>query len=372
MAETLENNLPMILMILGGALILAMLFLLLWMRREKAQPKKREEKPSRPVSSQAEKTAAKPSTSNKSLQSASSKLQQKLPESEKSGSAVSKALPVLDQPIKKMPGIQRRHFEEFKGKHVLIAEDNAINQKLILTLLGGLGLELETAENGRETLEKLRNAKGKRFDLVLMDINMPEMNGLEAAREIRKHPIYDQMPIVALSASTSDEEVRQILESGMNAYLEKPIDLGKLYRVFKLFFDWQNAQSDYANRKFPVGGLRTQVNKKVLDWEKGLRYSNGDEKLYAGILKEFFDQYGHSNQQLKEWIAAKDYDAIKALAIDLEGISATIGAESFYHTITRLHKVAEQKVYTMFPNFIDEYTKELRDLNREIEKYLEE
>ena len=117
--------------------------------------------------------------------------------------------------------------------------------------------------------------------------------------------------------------------------------------------------------------MHAQVDKKVLDWEKGVRYSNGDEELYAGILKEFFDQYSHSDRQLKEWIDAKDYEAIKALAVDLEGISATIGAKPFYNTVTRLHKVAEQKVYTMLPNFIDEYKKELRDLMREVEKYLE-
>ncbi len=368
MAETMADNLPMILMILGGVLILAMLFLLLRMQREKNRPK-REEESSPPVSRTTKKSTQR-STGTKTLKKDSVKQKSKPTESEKRAT-VSKTLPVLDQPVKKMPGIQRRHFEEFKGKRILVAEDNAINRKLILTLLDGLGLELETAENGRETLNRLFHEGKGRIDLILMDINMPILDGLEAAREIREHPIYDRMPIVALSASTNDEEVRQILESGMNAYLEKPIDLGKLYRVFKLFFDWQNAQPDYTNRKSPVGGLHAQVDKKVLDWEKGVRYSNGDEELYAGILKEFFDQYSHSDRQLKEWIDAKDYEAIKALAVDLEGISATIGAKPFYNTVTRLHKVAEQKVYTMLPNFIDEYKKELRDLMREVEKYLE-
>ncbi len=367
MAETMESNLPMILMLLGGVLILAMLFLLLRMRREKKQPK-REEEGSPPVS-RVTKSAQRPAET-KAPQKVTAK--PKLESTERKRAEVSKTLPVLNQPVKKMPGIQRRHFEEFKGKRILIAEDNAINRKLILTLLDGLGLELETAENGRETLDRLRNGEKGRIDLILMDINMPEMDGLEAAREIREHPIYDRMPIVALSASTSDEEVRQILQSGMNAYLEKPIDLGKLYRVFKLFFDWQDALPDYKKRRKPVGGLHSHIDRKILDWEKGLRYSNGDEELYAGILKEFFDQYRHSDRQLKEWITEKNYDEIKALAVDLEGISATIGAGPFYDTVTRLHRVAEQKAYTMFPDFIDEYSKELRDLNREIEKYIEE
>lgn len=365
MVETTGNSVPMLLIVLGALLIVLMLVLLLWMRREKNRPKEEEKPPKTAHPKQKEKrpAASKPAPTREKEEKRTNVPEKVAPVPEK--------LPVLSEPVKKMPGIQRRNFQEFEGKRILVAEDNEINRKLILTLLDGLGLKLETAENGREALEKLENAKGK-IDLLLMDINMPEMNGLEATREIREHPRYDRMPVVALTASTNEEEVRDILECGMNAYLEKPIDLGKLYRIFKLFFDWQNAQPDHGNKKAPLTQPHAGIDRKIFDWEKGLRYSNGDEELYAGILDEFIDQYGHSDRRLKEWIAEKNYDSVKAMAIDLEGISATIGAGPFYESVKQMRRIIEQKAYTMLSDFLQVYREELRTLRREIEKYLDD
>ena len=118
----------------------------------------------------------------------------------------------------------------FEGAHVLAAEDNALNMEIIRTLLEERGMVVEEAVNGKEAVEKMAASAPGTFDLILMDIMMPEMDGLEAARQIRSMQREDcqTIPIVAMSANAFEEDVRRSLASGMNAHLSKPIDLQKL------------------------------------------------------------------------------------------------------------------------------------------------
>jgi len=145
----------------------------------------------------------------------------------------SKKLPVIDKDIPDIPKVKKEHFKKFKGKKILIAEDNVINRKMLEALLADSGIEIDVAENGAELLQKL--AKSDKCDMILMDIQMPKMDGLEATRRIRKSKKFQNLPIVALTSATEKEEYRNIIKAGMNAYLSKPVVLGKLYNVFRLF-----------------------------------------------------------------------------------------------------------------------------------------
>jgi len=145
----------------------------------------------------------------------------------------SKKLPVIDKDIPDIPKVKKEHFKKFKGKKILIAEDNVINRKMLEALLAGSGIEIDVAENGAELLQKL--VKSDKCDMILMDIQMPKMDGLEATRRIRKSKKFQNLPIVALTSATEKEEYRNIIKAGMNAYLSKPVVLGKLYNVFRLF-----------------------------------------------------------------------------------------------------------------------------------------
>lgn len=119
-----------------------------------------------------------------------------------------------------------------KGKTVLVAEDNALNMEIIHTLLEDYGMRVEEAGNGKEAVEAVKARPGH-YDLVLMDIMMPVMDGLEATREIRRIPRDDcrTLPIVAMSANAFDEDVKRSLASGMNGHLSKPVDLKKLEKM---------------------------------------------------------------------------------------------------------------------------------------------
>lgn len=116
----------------------------------------------------------------------------------------------------------------FNGKRVLVAEDNSINQILARAILGRVGIHVTIAVNGKKAIEVLD--KGA-FDAVLMDIQMPEMDGYEATRIIRKDIRFKNLPIIAMTANAIKGDKEKCLESGMNSYVSKPIDRKVLYSI---------------------------------------------------------------------------------------------------------------------------------------------
>lgn len=117
---------------------------------------------------------------------------------------------------------------QLRGRRVLVVDDNALNREVASDLLDLVGVAVETAVNGREAIDRLRAAS---FDAVLMDVHMPEMNGLEAIRHIRAEPDWADLPVIALTAQARVEDERASLAAGMSAHLTKPIDEAALYRV---------------------------------------------------------------------------------------------------------------------------------------------
>lgn len=141
---------------------------------------------------------------------------------------------------KKIVQIQRfsedKNFENlFKGKKILLTEDNELNREIAVELLKEEGFILDTAEDGTIAVEKMRTAKPGQYDLILMDIQMPIMDGYEATRQIRKleNPETANIPIVAITANAFEEDRQKALEAGMNEHVSKPIDLERLLEVVK-------------------------------------------------------------------------------------------------------------------------------------------
>ena len=116
------------------------------------------------------------------------------------------------------------------GKRILLAEDNELNAEIAMEILEDLGIRAERAEDGLVCVEMLQKAEAGYYDLVLMDIQMPNMNGYEAAGKIREmaDPAKSGIPIVALTANTFEEDKKKAFDAGMNGYLAKPIDIAKL------------------------------------------------------------------------------------------------------------------------------------------------
>ena len=126
-------------------------------------------------------------------------------------------------------------YSDLEGTNILIAEDNEINWEIVSTLLSMYGVNTERAENGRICLEKIKAAEKGSFDLIFMDIQMPEMNGLDATKAIRglKDHWASSIPIVAMTADAFSENVTECLEAGMNGHIAKPIDIKLVIKVIQ-------------------------------------------------------------------------------------------------------------------------------------------
>lgn len=132
-------------------------------------------------------------------------------------------------------GSQRRN-DILRGHHVLLVEDNEINQEIAVELLKMVGLEIDCVCNGQEALDVFLR-KGEAYDLILMDMQMPVMNGYQAARAIRQssHPLAKTIPIIAMTADAFHEDIVKAEEAGMNGHLAKPIDPVRLYQMMESF-----------------------------------------------------------------------------------------------------------------------------------------
>jgi two-component system, sensor histidine kinase and response regulator len=215
-----------------------------------------------------------------------------------------------------LPNLVKAPVMPFIGLSILLAEDNAVNQKLATRLLENLGARVEVAGNGLEAIEALR---ARDFDAVLMDCQMPVMDGYDATRQLRQTSSGVRNPnicVIALTAHALATDRAKCLDAGMNDYLTKPIDPAQL----------RLALSKAAPQAAPF----TQKSDTMLFDEPELLSRTGDDREFARELIELFTQTaGESLLQLKTHIARdKELDAIRKLAHSIKGSAATAAAHA--------------------------------------------
>lgn len=247
--------------------------------------------------------------------------------------------------------IKKEDFAYFSNKKVLIAEDNIINQKVLIGLLGESGVAITIANDGQETLEILKISSD--FDLILMDAHMPHLDGLEATQIIRANKTYDHIPIIALSGDTSAADVRKMLNSGMDAHLEKPIKLDAMYDAFYSYIAHGNTpKAEYVGTEGEI------------DHKKGLELFNNDTGFYLEILKEFVEKYEDSADQIMEHLKNGNRIEANKILLDVSGISSNLGA-------THLHEITmELKENLTHPEDLD-YVNSMKKYRRSLKKACE-
>jgi CheY-like chemotaxis protein len=259
-------------------------------------------------------------------------------------------------------GVTQHSFKAFSGKNILIVEDNLINQKVLLNLLHLSEMNISVANNGREAVDMVKESEVP-FDLVLMDINMPIMDGFSATQTIRLDSQYDAMPIVAFTALVLDSEIEKMFNCGINAFLSKPLNIGKLYTVFS------NYLGDGESEKKEVESKET-LSYQGMNINEGITHANNSETLYREILKEFITAYGTSDEVFTKLIKEHRYEQVKMLCIDMRGLTGAIGAEDMHALINDiLHQILYKK-YELLPNYDEKYKSGIQTLNRSIEKYI--
>lgn len=135
--------------------------------------------------------------------------------------------------------IYKWYADDFAGKHVLLVEDNELNQEIALFFLQNMGFRVDTAEDGLQAVEKIKASVADTYDLVLMDVQMPNMNGYEATRAIRNldNSILAEIPIVAMTANAFEEDKKDALAAGMNGHIAKPVEVPKLVETLAGILD---------------------------------------------------------------------------------------------------------------------------------------
>jgi len=265
--------------------------------------------------------------------------------------------------VPETPHITQESFKDFNGTKLLIVEDNIINQKVLTNILKPSGIKIEIANNGQEAVDMVKQAKDK-FDLVLMDINMPVMDGYMATEMIRLNSEFDTLPIVAFTALALESEKQKIFNSGMNAFLIKPLNIGQLYTVFKLFVKGAKPGEELPQH-------RAVESTNVLDIKSGIRYSNNNEALYLEILKEFMDAYGNSAELFEKLVREHRYEQIKMLCLDMKGLTGTIGAKEMYALIIDIYQKVIYNKKELLVKYTERYKDELARLDGAIERYIE-
>ena len=229
-----------------------------------------------------------------------------------------------------------------RGARLILSVDNDINQQIAVELLEGAGATVKIANNGREAVDILSNGpQPPPFDIVLMDLQMPEMDGYQATAKLRSDARFVTLPIIAMTAHATMEEKQRCLAAGMNDHISKPIDPDNLYETVERFYK-PTVIADASPRHLTPGEESADSQQQLqpedffsitgLDAKDGLKRVAGNRKLYEKLLRQFVEQQGPAVEQITAAQAQGDNALAERLAHTLKGVAGNIGAKSVQST----------------------------------------
>ena len=273
----------------------------------------------------------------------------------------------LDTRSRKMT--RKDKLKTIPNKKILVAEDNDINQKVIQGLLAQTGIELTFVNDGQEAVDLVY--KNIHFDLLLMDINMPNLNGYQATREIRKSSKYKDLPILALTGDVMDDAVSKVVASGMQGHIAKPIIVDIFYK--KIYDMLNSTKINIINNDINIDvdeKLVIEDQFSELSISVGLGRCHSDEEFYHSILEEFKSIYVNSSVNLKELCDAGKFKEARRLAMDIKDVSLNIGAYNLCESAATMEYEFEKGERSNWKEFISFYNIQLAKLFKDIDEYL--
>jgi len=241
----------------------------------------------------------------------------------------------------------RETLNPFAGRkaRILLAEDNIFNQQVALGILKKLGLRADAVANGAEALKAIETIP---YDLVLMDLQMPEMDGLEATRRVRnpKSAIPNrQIPIIAMTAHAMQGDRERCLEAGMNDYVSKPVTPRALAEALDKWLPKENAECRKKKEEIDEGGspssLITHHSSRIFDRAGMMARLMDDEELARTVVEGFLDDIPRQIAAVKGYLETGDAPGVERQAHSIKGASANVGGERLREVAFELEKAAK-------------------------------
>jgi signal transduction histidine kinase/DNA-binding response OmpR family regulator len=230
-----------------------------------------------------------------------------------------------------------RDLTALAGARILLVEDNEINREVVVGLLEDASLRIDQAENGQRAVEMVEQSD---YDLVLMDMQMPVLDGVAATRAIRGNPRFALLPIIAMTANVLVGDREKCLQAGMNDHIPKPIDPDQL---FDALLRWIRPRTATAVAVSASGSLISQAVARSdfllipgIATADGLKRAGGNRKRYESLLSLFADSQANSVSAIRAALASKDSTTAQRLAHSLKGASANLGATALAESAAKV------------------------------------
>ena len=262
------------------------------------------------------------------------------------------------------PQAQLPDVTKIQGAKLLVAEDNVVNQQVAIGILESKGFVVDLADNGLLALEAVQK---KAYDAVLMDINMPEMDGYTASRKIRQLPGFENLPIIAMTANAMTGDKEKALTAGMNAHVAKPIDVKELLSALKNAIT--SVKKEAIPKKTAGSGAVTENFGPVpgIDLQEGLIRLAGHTRIYKNLLKRFAENQAETPDKIRQALTAGDLETAHILAHTIKGVSGNISATFVFESAIRLDEAIKNKdvqtAMTLLPDFSARLSEVIQSIN---------
>jgi two-component system sensor histidine kinase/response regulator len=237
---------------------------------------------------------------------------------------------------------------QLRGARILLAEDNEINQQVAQGILEDIGIELVIAPDGRAVLKAIdaAHAGGRPYEAVLMDMQMPEMDGITATRRLREDARNAQLPVIAMTANAMAADREACLAAGMNDHVGKPLNVDHLFTTLMAWIPARDRGALPVPGESPVPAAFTRAGELPalpgVDTELGLARTGGKPVRYLDLLKRFHAGQAQAPMQIEAAANAGDMDLAIRLAHTLRGTAATLGAAALQSIAGELETALKQ------------------------------
>lgn len=223
-----------------------------------------------------------------------------------------------------------RHIKKLVHINILLVEDNPINQQIACELLSSAEISVSVADNGKKAIAML---KEKEYDLVLMDVQMPVMDGYQATKLIRQDPKFKDLPIVAMTAFAMSGDREKCIKAGMNDHLSKPIEPGQLFSTIIKWTEIDNPKTFVRSPQNP-----RHYNIKGVNFMDGLARANNNLDLYKKLLQEFIQNYKDDVLQIKKQADSGDFEQAAHITHKIKGVAANLSISNLAQIGGQLEK----------------------------------